>query len=489
MNTHEQIDIPDLQGLVVRGYNQHVAARYLMLKVGDPAGARAWLGSIVDTVTPGRPRPGETAVNVALTWPGLSKIGLSPLSPNTNFAPEFISGMVQGHRSRILGDFDESDPGNWAWGGPANPVDIVLMLFALDWPQLDGLTADHTARLAAHGLTVVQRLETSNLHGFEPFGFRDGISQPVIEGLSSRQGTAANTVKAGEFILGYANEYGQYTDRPMLPASDDPRGLLPRSSDGMADLGRNGTYLVFRTLRQDVEGFHRFLTQASSGPDGSCDPKVRDHLAARMVGRWPGGAPLAQSPRHDDPALADFNDFAYHAKDRFGLRCPIGAHIRRSNPRDSLDPDPGSGESIAIGKRHRLLRRGREYGPPFKPDEPQQASDPPAERGIQFLCFNANIARQFEFIQFTWINNPKFDGLYDDADPLVGARGLLDAAGTAAAAQDMPDGSTFTIQARPVRQRVCNLPRFVSVRGGAYFFMPGIRALRYLAGGSRASLQ
>jgi len=353
------------------------------------------------------------------------------------------------------------------------------MLFAEDWPQLDRLTADHTARLT--GLSLVKSLETSNLHGFEQFGFHDGISQPVIEGLSSRQGTPANTVKAGEFILGYANEYGQYTDRPMLPAADDPQGLLPRSANGMADLGRNGTYLVFRTLRQDVEGFARFLTKASSRPDGTPDPVARNLLAARMVGRWPSGAPLVKAPRHDDPALADFNDFAYHAEDRFGLRCPIGAHVRRSNPRDSLDPNPGSGESVAIGKRHRLLRRGREYGPPFKPGEPGPESDPSVERGLQFVCFNANISRQFEFIQFTWINNPKFDGLYDDADPVIGARGLLDAAGTAAAAEDMPNGDTFTIQARPIRQRVCDLPRFVTVRGGAYFFMPGIRALRYLA--------
>jgi Dyp-type peroxidase family len=480
MNTHEQIDVPDLQGLIVRGYNKHVAARYLMLKIDDADGARAWLGSIPSAVTPGRPRPAETAVNVAFTWPGLCAIGLRSLSPQTNFAPEFISGMIQSHRSRVLGDFDESDPATWGWGGPANPVDVVLMLFAENCASLNRLTDDHTARFAGHGITVVQALETSNLHGFEQFGFRDGISQPVIEGLSSRIGTPANTVKAGEFILGYANEYGQYADRPMLAAADDPHGLLPRAGNGMADLGRNGTYLVFRTLRQDVDGFHRFLARASSRPDGTSDPEARDHLAARMVGRWPGGAPLVKAPRHDDPALSDFNDFAYHADDRFGLRCPIGAHVRRSNPRDSLDPDPGSGQSVAIGKRHRILRRGREYGPPFTPDQPGDAPAA-AERGLQFLCFNANIARQFEFIQFTWINNPKFDGLYDDADPLVGARGILDAAGTSAGPDDVPDGATFTIQARPIRHRVCNVPRFVSVRGGAYFFMPGIRALHYLA--------
>jgi len=186
-NSNDQIDVPDLQGLIVRGYSKHVAARYLMLKIGDSGAARAWLASIAGDVTPGRPRPGETAVNVAFTWPGLGAIGLPALSSATNFAAEFISGMVQDHRSRILGDFDESDPKTWDWGGPAYPVDVVLMLFALDWPQLDRLTTEHSARLIEHGLLVVKRLETSNLGGIEPFGFHDGISQPVVEGLSSRQ--------------------------------------------------------------------------------------------------------------------------------------------------------------------------------------------------------------------------------------------------------------------------------------------------------------
>ena len=174
------------------------------------------------------------------------------------------------------------------------------------------------------------------------------------------------------------------------------------------------------------------------------------------------------SPDHDDPHLSGANDFAYHASDPFGDRCPVGAHVRRANPRDSLDPDPGSRASVAINKRHRILRRGRSYGPRITVEEAlRDGEDSDDPRGLHFLCLNANIARQFEFIQHTWVNDPKFAGLYDDPDPLVGAR--------SGARGDV------TIQERPVRTRLRAMPEFTSVRGGAYFFLPGIRALRYLA--------
>jgi deferrochelatase/peroxidase EfeB len=173
------------------------------------------------------------------------------------------------------------------------------------------------------------------------------------------------------------------------------------------------------------------------------------------VGRWPNGAPLIRSPEHP----ADDNDFGYAEGDAAGLGCPLGAHIRRANPRDVLDPEAGPEQSLRSVNRHRLLRRGRAYGDP---------SDP-GERGIHFICLNANISRQFEFVQHTWLNNPKFAGLYDDTDPLV-------------ATHQGDAGRTFTVQARPLRQCVTGLPAFVSVRGGAYFFLPGIRALRFLAG-------
>ena len=284
---------------------------------------------------------------------------------------------------------------------------------------------------------------------------------------------------AGEFVLGYPNAYGQLTSRPLLPAAGDPRRLLPRdpAGSGAADLGRNGCYLVMRQLEQDVDGFWRYAGQATRRPDGSDDPGARTALAAKMVGRWPSGAPLVKAPDRDDPRLGDDNDFGYYRTDPLGLACPLGAHVRRMNPRDSLDPQPGTEASLAVNDGHRLLRRGRGYGP--GDGTPAAAGNGgPAERlaradeaprrgtGLHFICLVASLIRQFEFVQHTWLNNPTFHGLYDDTDPLIGTR--------------HPRGATFTVPARPVRRRYRDLPQFVRTRGGAYFFLPGVSALRYL---------
>lgn len=474
----DTLDLQDIQGLIIRGYGNLKAACYILLTISDPRSAKMWLKALVDEVTTGQARPEEKALNVAFTYPGIKKLDLEPATL-AMFSHEFITGIVNPHRSLLLGDVEENSPARWIWGGPdTRPVDMVLMLFAQDEQKLSELHDAYAQAFANHGVLEVLKLDTVDLGGKEHFGFNDGISQPVIEG-SLQTAIPLHTIKAGEFLLGYPNEYGLYTDRPLLKSSMDPEGFLPhdKSGSGDMDLGRNGSYLVFRQLRQDVRGFWQFLDQATQKSAGSSDPTARIKLAAQMVGRWPDGAPLVETPDQDDPQLAHANDFMYHRTDPYGFNCPIGAHVRRTNPRDSLDPQPGSEQSIAVGKRHRILRRGREYGLPLDTTEwtqshTQMAGDQlpsPADqdRGLHFLCFNANISRQFEFIQHTWINNPHFNGLYDDADPVVGAH--------------YADGSTLTVQARPVRKRFTSLPRFVSVVGGAYFFMPGISAIRYLA--------
>jgi Dyp-type peroxidase family len=346
-----------------------------------------------------------------------------------------------------------------------------LLLYARDQAELEALSQDEEARFPAGGVVPLDRLDTATLTDREPFGFRDGISQPTIPGLG-REDKPDNTVKAGEFVLGYENEYGRYTDRPSVPVSADPQGRLPQHPDNadQHDLGRNGSYLVIRQLSQDVRGFWRFVDAATRDAHGASSPEARTKLAAKIVGRWPDGAPVTVSPDLDDPALSDLNDFGYGKSDGAGLSCPVGAHVRRTHPRDSLDPDPGTERSIELDKRHRLLRRGRAYGSTIAPEDrltDTPASDNGGERGIHFISLCAYITRQFEFVQHTWVNNPKFDGLYDDVDPLVGRRG--------------PGGATFTIPGAPVRERINGLPTFVTVRGGGYFFLPGLRALRYLA--------
>ena len=464
----EALELDDIQGLVARGYGGLPEASFVLLEIADAVQARGWLSGLAGRVTAGSVRPDECAVHVAIAAGGLAKLGLPP-EALASFPLELREGMTTEFRQRILGDVDASAPETWRWGGPTTrPVDMVLLLYARGRQELSALYEEEHAGFMAGGLHEIEVLDTSTLTDREHFGFRDGISQPTVEGLG-REDVPANTVKAGEFVLGYQNEYEKYTDRPTVPASADPHGLLPSHPDDSAlhDLGRNGSYLVMRQMSQDVRGFWRFVAGACPRPDGASDPEAATRLAAKMVGRWPDGAPVTVSPDRDDPALSDLNDFGYGNEDGDGLHCPIGAHVRRTHPRDSLDPDPGTDRSIEIDKRHRLLRRGRAYGPTVPPEERLLDAVDDEPRGLHFIVLCANIVRQFEFVQHTWVNNPKFDGLYEDVDPLVGRR---DAA-----------GATFTIPGTPVRERITGIPSFVTVRGGGYFFLPGLRALRYLA--------
>ncbi|HEX8969354.1 MAG TPA: Dyp-type peroxidase [Chloroflexota bacterium] len=461
------LELDDIQGLIARGYPDLKAASYVLLHIDDASLARPWLRGLADQVTAAPARPSDSALNVALTSAALPKLGL-PAETLSLFSNEFIAGMTTPHRRRMLGDLGPSAPENWLWGGPSTPAaDVLLLLFARDVASLEQRYSALSA--AFRGVSQIVKLDSLvDLDGKEHFGFADGMSQPTIDGLSSRKDVPPNTIKPGEFILGYINEYDQYTERPLVDHAADPGGLLPPDvlGSGKVDLARNGTYLVLRQLAQDVRGFWRFVDAASRDPDGSANPQRRTWLAAKMVGRWPSGAPLTLSPEGDDPRLSQANDFTYQYADEYGFGCPIGSHVRRAHPRDSLDPDPGTLNSVNLDKRHRLLRRGREYGPAIG-DVFSDAPPDDAERGLYFVCLAANISRQFEFIQHTWVNNPKFAGLYDEPDPVVGYH---------------PDGAAnFSIPGEPVRQRLSSLPPFITTRGGGYFFLPGLRALRYLS--------
>lgn len=477
------LDLHEIQGIIVYGYGKFAAACYLLLQVTQPDAAKAWLATLADDITTAAANPSYTEAttcqNLAFTARGLQAIGLDP-QIGSQFSGEFCQGMeATQHRQRILGDHGDSAPEYWQWGGPKTPpVHLLLQLYARDEATLEQLYAHHVSEFEQHGVHLIKRLDTYRLpNRREHFGFRDDIADPAIAG-TDRQDSPANTIKAGEFILGYPNAYGQYTYRPLVPSSQDPEDLLPldTTGSGQHDLGRNGSYLVFRQLHQDVKAFWETLETQTRTDEHTSNPDQRLYLAAKMVGRWPSGAPLVTSPDQDDPAQATANQFAYHTEDPHGYRCPFGAHIRRVNPRDSLDPNPGSQESLERVNRHRILRRGRAYGPPLHPSmDPEamlKAEGGEVERGLHFLCFNANISRQFEFIQHTWVNNTKFDDLYSDDDPLIGDRGRPPLDGTS---------GTFTLQREPVRQRCTGLPRFVQVRGGAYFFTPSISAIRFLA--------
>lgn len=434
------LDLDAIQGLIARGYANLPVASYVLLGVDDGPRARQWLTNLSADVTPAAARPTDVAVNVAITMTGLRALGV-PDPELATFSHPFRTGMTTPHRRAVLGDVDAAAPDRWLWGGPSTrAIDLLVMVFARDVNTLNARRKALRTSLQPGGVSEILSLDSvHDLGGREHFGFTDGISQPTIEGLSSRTDTPPNTIRAGEFILGYPNEYDQFIDAP--------------------DWARNGTYLVFRHLNQDVRAFWQFLQSISQSAE------ERDWLAAKLVGRWPSGAPVTLTPDTDDPLLSAANDFTYHFNDADGLRCPVGAHIRRAHPRDSLDPAPGTARSVALDKRHRLLRRGREYGPPVRDPYAPRALDEP-DRGLYFICLGASISRQFEFVQRTWLNNPHFASLYDDPDPLVGPRSS--------------DGASFTIPGEPVRRRLHGLPRVVTPRGGAYFFLPSRAALSSL---------
>jgi Dyp-type peroxidase family len=447
----------DIQGFLLSAYGHLYCATYLLLRVTDAARARLWLARLAEEITTAERKKEGFSVNVALTSTGLSNLGLDP-SALATFSRAFQEGMATDHRARVLGDSNKSAPSEWRWGNERNPVDILLLVFAADETELDTQLARQRDTLqTAGGIEEVLALSAGRQPDTkEHFGFADGMGQPVIEDsgrLSSqlKRTGHATVVKAGEFILGYADDYG------FAP-------IIPRAN-GMDDFGRNGSYLVFRQLQQHVADFWHFLDAATRRPNETSDPEARERLGAKFVGRWMSGAPLVKYPSSDPhagtPTLNSENDFDYYESDAHGFACPVGSHIRRANPRDSLGPDPQT--ALKSANRHRLLRRGRSYGHRLKDPLVEDGN----ERGLHFICLNGDLERQFEFVQQTWLNNSTFGGLHCESDPLVGN-------------QD-ETSKRFTVQDDPLRTRVHNLCGFVTVKGGAYFFLPGLKALRHLA--------
>lgn len=471
------MELKDIQGLVARGHSELSAACYLLLGITDAVQAQAWIGHILPRVNRASEKPLDHRLHIAFTYEGLLSLGLDG-EKVLNFSPEFVQGMAIPYRARLLGDLGESDAAHWTWGGPQNaPLHIMLLMYASDTATLAASVQEYQSDLAASGLVLIHMLDTlPNAGSKEHFGFHDGVSQPILPGLGKKGSPGNPEAAVGEFVLGYPNAYHELPDSPLVPAGWDQNHVLPQRTDqpGYHDLGCNGTYMVFRQLRQDVQGFWKFLEAAVKQENPSAGTAEAVQLAAKMLGRWPSGAPIVCSPDHDDPLLANENDFLYHSEDQEGFRCPVGSHIRRANPRDSLQ---GSKPATAqkISQRHRILRRGRNFGPPLVPDfDPEgmlHAQDDGHSRGLHFICLNTNIGRQFEFIQHTWADNTKFEGMYDDPDPILGIKDTRNKAAT----------HDFTIPQLPVRRKIKGLQRYVHVMGGAYLFLPGLRALAFLS--------
>ena len=474
VTTGEPVARKELQALTVHGFGSLDAACYLLGRIEEPAGARKWLTSRLDAVSDAVERA-EIGLNIAFTCAGLARLGL-PSEALAGFSREYREGMVTENRRRILGDLPGSrnDPDRWAWGGrPESEVHVLLLLYAAA-EQSEAIFARERRALESSGITIVTQLNAMLLEeNKEHFGFRDGIAQPAVESL---RGEGPHAIRPGELLLGHPNEAGLVTPSPRIASQLDGEHHLPNAIDdsSLRDLGINGSYLVFRQLEQDVPGFWNFLAEEATGESG-VDHIRQVALAAKMVGRSLHGVPLVfdrdelSAEEEEDPAKLD--SFGYAEHDQLGLRCPIGAHIRRTNPRDVFVPgDPE--QSVVAVKRHRMVRRGRPFGSPadasvFPPGLHVRTRSPLAEggdrRGLHFLCLVADLEQQFEFPQQTWVQNPKFGGLYEDPDPLLGA-----------------ETRQFVAPDQPVRTRLQDLPQFVTVLGGAYFFLPSIRALHFL---------
>lgn len=457
-------DLAELQGNILRGYRT-ARVRHIAARVRDGAGARRWLGAAARGEGPMPVTPGSdwgatkpaSMFNVGLTHEGMRALGV-PGAARAAFSRAFREGAAA--RAETVGDWGDSAPAAWrpCWRDAA-ALHLVLTIHA------DSAEALDRAEAALPFGAALDRLGAEEGAWFAPdivhFGYRDNISQPRFRGVDPK---------------------GRWDDQPAAPlgvvllghetAMEQLRWTLPQPEV----LGMNGAFGAFRVLEQDVEGFEAFLDRAAEtllaapeaahllppGFDGDRRARLREAAAAKLAGRWRSGTPLALSPLDPapEPPVSDTKfDFS---DDPDGLRCPIGSHLRRTNPRSARIV-----QRVANHTR-RLVRRNFPYGPAFDPANPVKA-----ERGLvgHFLC--ADLSAQFEAVQYDWINlglqDPRITGTND---PLLG--------------DNDPAASRFEIPTPSGPIRLRGFPRLVRTRGAAYLFLPSLPALRWigsLAGG------
>ncbi len=434
------LEINDIQHILLTR-TPAMTGRYEFLSFDQPTGARAWLAELLDRVQSAADvrasvDSSKRWVTLAFTWTGLRALGL-PEESLATFPDEFRQGMAA--RADILGDTGANHPDNWLGGLTGGDLHAIVILFARDEAERLRCVSEHEQLVArCDGVRVLSFLDLNATPPFsyahDHFGYRDRLSQPAIEGAGEPPTPGSGApLKPGEFILGYPDEEGRI---PNLPQPEV--------------LSRNGSYMAYRRLQEHVTLFRDYLR------DNADTPEEQELLAAKFMGRWRSGAPLVLAPKHDDPELgADplrNNDFNYKAMDPHGYAVPLGAHARRLNPRDT---------AVNMNRR-RMIRRGATYGPAL----PDGVPDDGVERGIAAFIICASLIRQFEFAQNVWINDRSFHELGNERDPIIGAQ----------------DGTLeYKIPKRPIRKILKELPAFTTVKGGAYFFLPGLKALRYLA--------
>jgi Dyp-type peroxidase family len=434
-----ELELEDIQNGALHPRPLPYVGAYVVLRIDDRYAGRELLRRLLpalSSATDPADRSAQAWVSAALTFQGLKALGV-PQESLDSFPPAFREGMAA--RAAALGDVGDSAPEHWESPFGGSEMHLGISALAPDAERLEAVFAP--ARKTLSTMPGVEAIWRQDCHvpadKRNPFGFADGLSNPAIAGSGMPGNNPLDPpIKAGEFFLGYENEFGETTPMPAPEA-----------------LGRNGTYLALMKIHTHVAAWRQYLRANAASPE------EEELLAAKMVGRWPSGAPLALAPDRDDPELGGDprrnNAFLYEEDDPRGLTCPMGSHVRRMNPRDA--------SVIGVTRLHRVFRRGTAYGPMLPEGEME---DDGVDRGIMFVFVGADLERQFEFIRKEWVNNGVFIASKDEKDPLIGANN---------------GAGQFTIPREPIRRRLKGLPAFVTTRGGEYFFAPGLGALRWLA--------
>jgi Dyp-type peroxidase family len=306
----------------------------------------------------------------------------------------------------------------------------------------------------------------------EHFGFIDGISNPVFDGqYGEPHADQMMSIGNGKLLPAEKGQSGLdrwaplATGELLLGYPDEAQEIADMAAPG--ELMRNGTFMVFRKLHENIKSFKDYFDEAATvyaRANSMPEPDARAILKAKMTGRWEDGVPVAVAPtiaewnQFKKDHQNDATDWAYtnftYGDDPHGAKCPVASHMRRANTRDSL-----TGKSSALNNRRRILRRGQPYG--------KTTYDDDGDHGIIFQIMCADLARQFEFVQQQWINYGLDSNAGNDTCPIVGNREGGD--------------SKFIVPVDPNGQGVpfiaASLPQFVETRGGDYFFLPSMTAL------------
>jgi Dyp-type peroxidase family len=472
-------DLASIQGLGIAGFKKD-HQELLFLTFGSASKAKTLIAALIPRLADAAE---VSAFNIAFSravhqhgedpemqalWVGLgvSASGLEKLGANLAELPSagrdaFSAGMAA--RAGVIGDIGGSDPSTWhpafrSKGG----VDAVIIVAADDMNELNEVVDELAELITGHEGKVVfqERGETlpGAMRGHEHFGFKDGASQPSIDGFDPPPNTnEPPPIPPGELVLGY----------------QDGAGPAPQ----LTPTWRNGSFLVFRRLAQDVVAFRKLI----STPVPGADPQLTsEQIGAKVIGRWQSGAPLEKYASGDPGKDHVENDFGYRATDDDGLNVPTWAHIRKANPRDESQPVPVTPDDAPA--RRRMLRRGIPFGPPLPNDA---SEDDGNERGLHFIALVADLERQFEFVQRNWISNANFPkgekpavagGSYTPPSPEVPGDGPDPAVGEGNTGKAIELHQATGTRSIPLTADV------LRVTAGEYFFCASIEALKALSG-------